>query len=70
MTVRALARTLGYTAYSYISDIETSKTTPRIEFILKIADLFQVTTDQLVRDELELPPERTIDGSDEAQEDT
>jgi transcriptional regulator with XRE-family HTH domain len=64
MTVRALAQRLGYSAYSYISDIETGKTTPRIEFILKVADLFQVTTDQLVRDELELPPDCTMDTSD------
>lgn len=55
LTVRGLAQVLGYRAYSYISDIETGKTTPRIEFILKVADLFHVTTDQLVRDELELP---------------
>jgi transcriptional regulator with XRE-family HTH domain len=53
-SVRALANALGYTAYSYISEIETGKLKPSIEFALKVARLFDVTTDQLLKDELEL----------------
>jgi len=57
LSVRALARDLGYATHSYISDIEAGRTTPRVEFIIKIADFFQVSLDQLVRDELELDPD-------------
>jgi transcriptional regulator with XRE-family HTH domain len=54
MTVRDLATALGYRGHSHISDIEQGKREPRIAFILKVADLFHVTTDQLLRDELEV----------------
>lgn len=56
LSVRALARELGYATHSYISDIEAGRTIPRVEFIVKIADFFQVTLDQVVRDEIDLDP--------------
>jgi transcriptional regulator with XRE-family HTH domain len=54
--MRELAVALGYPASngSYISDVENGKRTPKADFILKIADLFDVTLDQLMRDELEV----------------
>lgn len=54
LTLRELAQALGYSSYSYISDIETGRTVPRIEFMLKIADYFHVSLDQLARDELDI----------------
>jgi len=54
LTLVQLTHALGYTNNGYISLIETGKITPRVDFIIKIADLFQVSTDQLIRDELEL----------------
>lgn len=54
LSVRALARDLGYATHSYISDIEAGRTIPRVEFTVKIADFFQVALDQLVRDDVEL----------------
>ncbi len=54
MTIVELADALGYTAYSHISEIETGKREPRVGFVLKVADLFQVSMDVLTRDELEL----------------
>jgi transcriptional regulator with XRE-family HTH domain len=54
MTIRELARELGYTAHSYIGAIETGKKTPKVEFILKVADLFDVTMDQLTRDGMDV----------------
>jgi transcriptional regulator with XRE-family HTH domain len=56
MTVRELAVALGYAASSnsYISETETGKRTPKIEFVLKVAQFFGVSTDQLVRDDIEL----------------
>jgi transcriptional regulator with XRE-family HTH domain len=54
MTVRDLAQALGYRNHGYVSLIETGKITPRVEFVLKVANLFQVTMDQLTRDDVEL----------------
>jgi transcriptional regulator with XRE-family HTH domain len=54
MTLVELTRALGYANNGYLSLIENGKITPRVEFVVKVATLFQVPTDQLVRDELEL----------------
>lgn len=51
MTIKALALALGFPSHSYISEIETGKKVPGTELIIKLADLFQVTVDDLVRDE-------------------
>lgn len=56
MTLVELAHALGYANNGYLSLIENGKIKPRVEFVVKVANLFQVPTDQLVRDELELPP--------------
>ncbi len=54
MTIKALALALGFPSHSYISEIETGKKVPGTELIIKLADLFQVTVDDLVRDEREV----------------
>ena len=54
LTVRELTRALGYTGFGYIHSIETGKVTPRVEFILKVADYFDVSLDVLLRDNQEL----------------
>jgi transcriptional regulator with XRE-family HTH domain len=54
LTVRDLTRALGYTGFGYIHSIETGKIMPRVEFVLKVADYFNVSLDQLLRDNLEL----------------
>ncbi len=54
ISLRQLAPMLGIKAYSFISEIETGKKKPSLEFVLKIAELFEVTPDQLLRDELDL----------------
>ncbi len=56
MTVRELAVALGYAGYSYLNGIELGKSKPTSELVLRVAVLFGVTTDLLLRDELELPP--------------
>src|SRR5262245_3088746 len=59
MTVRELAVALGYAAssHSYISEAETGKRVPKTQFVLKVAQFFSVTTDQLLRDDIELDAE-------------
>lgn len=54
MTLKELAITLGHTAHGHISEIESGKKKPTAEFVLNVARLFNVTTDQLLKDELEL----------------
>ena len=55
MAMKELASELGYTSHGYISEIETGKKVPTVEFVLKISRLFRVPTDHLLKDELELP---------------
>lgn len=54
LTLKELAQALGYTAHGHMSELETGKKVPTVEFVLKVADLFQVSTDMLIRDELGL----------------
>ena len=54
LTLRQLAAILGMKAHSHLSYIETGKNNPTADLILGIADYFNVSLDQLMRDELEL----------------
>jgi transcriptional regulator with XRE-family HTH domain len=54
LTLKDLASSLGLVAHGYISEIESGKKMPSIEFVLGVARLFQVSTDQLLKDELEV----------------
>jgi transcriptional regulator with XRE-family HTH domain len=60
LTLSELSSRLGYNTHSYISEIESGRKTPTVGFVLKVADLFHVTTDQLLRDELEIALSSTI----------
>jgi transcriptional regulator with XRE-family HTH domain len=54
MTLKELATELGLTAHGYISELESGKKKPTAEFVLNVARLFDVSTDQLLKDELDL----------------
>ncbi len=54
LTLRQLASILGMGAHSHLANIETGKNKPTAELIVKVADYFEVSLDQLMRDELEL----------------
>jgi transcriptional regulator with XRE-family HTH domain len=54
MTLKELAYALGLTAHGYISEIEAGKKKPTADFVLKVGRYFKVTTDQLLKDELEI----------------
>ncbi|MFN8494586.1 MAG: helix-turn-helix transcriptional regulator [Caldilineaceae bacterium] len=54
MTQKELADALGLASFSYLSEIEHGRKTPHPILIVKIADVFGVTADQLMRDEIEL----------------
>lgn len=55
MTIRDLATALGYANNGYISLLETGKRKPSLDVIMRVAQFFGVTPDQLLRDDVELP---------------
>lgn len=57
LTLKELAHALGYVAHSHISELEAGKKQPTAELVLKVAHLFDVATDRLLKDELELEPD-------------
>lgn len=61
LTLQQLAVALGYATHAYISELEGGKKVPTVAFVLKVAALFGVTTDELLRDDIELsaPSDRT-----------
>jgi transcriptional regulator with XRE-family HTH domain len=54
MTLHELALALGLTNRSHISNLEAGRKKPSLELIIKIALFFEVTTDQLLLDDLEV----------------
>lgn len=53
LTMRKLSEMLGVRD-SYISQLESGDKIPNVAMLIKIADVFHVSLDQLARDELEL----------------
>jgi transcriptional regulator with XRE-family HTH domain len=58
MTLKKLAQILGLTAHGHLSELENGKKIPTTALVMAIANLFEVSTDTLLRDEIELPPEQ------------
>ena len=54
LTLQQLAEKLELSAHGYLSELENGKKIPTVEFTLKVARLFNVTTDELLKDEIEL----------------
>lgn len=55
LTLKELATALGYASHGYISELEASKKIPTVEFTVNASRFFDVTTDHLLKDELDLP---------------
>jgi transcriptional regulator with XRE-family HTH domain len=55
MTLRELSSTLGYASHAYINSVEMGKKNPTVELVMKVAQIFNVTPDQLLQDDLEIP---------------
>lgn len=58
LTLQQLVRELGLTSHSHLSELENGKKLPTADLALKVARFFEVTTDQLLKDELELPEQQ------------
>ncbi|MBI1878154.1 MAG: helix-turn-helix transcriptional regulator [Chloroflexi bacterium] len=54
MTLQELAHELGFSSHSYISAIEFGKKLPSVTLVVKIANLFNISTDQLLKDDLDV----------------
>ena len=54
MTLKDLALVFGQNSHGYISELECNKKKPTAEFALKVAEHFNITTDELLKDEIEI----------------
>lgn len=54
ITLLQLAQEFGYTSHSYLSEIEYGHKTPTVGLVLKVSRFFNVSTDSLLKDEMEL----------------
>ena len=54
MTLKKLSDQLGYATHSYINEVELGRKSPSIQLVVTVSQLFDVSTDILLRDDLEL----------------
>jgi DNA-binding XRE family transcriptional regulator len=54
MSHREVAKAVGLSAHSFIYKLEAGEKKPNVELLLKLSELFGVTVDALVRDEVEV----------------
>ncbi len=54
MTMKELSSVLGYSSHSFIAALERGERMPSAALAVKLSRFFDVTTDQLLKDELEL----------------
>ena len=54
VSTRQLAAILAMKSHSHIADMESGRNYPSVELLVKLADFFHITTDQFLRDELEI----------------
>ena len=50
--MKELADALGYKTHAYISELESGRKLPTAMLVVKVARYFDVTTDELLKDEL------------------
>jgi transcriptional regulator with XRE-family HTH domain len=62
LTLKELASALGYKAHGHLSELETGKKIPTVEFVLKVARYFNITTDELLKDEFDFVLSETRQG--------
>lgn len=54
ITLKELAGALGLSAHGYLSELESNKKVPTVELVIKISDFFNVSTDELLKDDLKV----------------
>ncbi len=56
LTLQELATAIGYKAHGHLSELEAGKKTPTVDFVLLVSRFFDVSTDELLKDELSVTP--------------
>ncbi len=64
ITLKALARMLGYKAHGHISEIEAGKKVPTAGFALAVAEVFDVSVDDLLKDDRQINPQYQTKGEE------
>ena len=54
LTLQQFAESLGYSAHGYISELEAGKKMPTVECVLSVSRLYDVSIDELLKDDLEI----------------
>lgn len=57
LTLKELATRFGFTSHGYLSEIESGKKKPTLALVLKVSSFFHISTDELLKDELEVREE-------------
>ena len=52
LTLKTLSSKLGYMTHGYISEIETGKKIPSLDFIVNFCELIEISMDQLIKGEI------------------
>lgn len=67
-TLKKLSNKLGYVTHGYLSEIETGKKIPSMDFILKFCSFLEISIDQLLKEEIIPCKPRQIKNLDHAVE--
>ena len=54
LSLRELASILEVNSYSHLAEVESGKSKLSVEMLINLADFYAVSTDQLLRDHLEI----------------
>jgi len=54
LTMRELADALAFKSHGFIGDLESGRKYPSLDLAVKIADYFNISLDELARDDREL----------------
>ena len=55
-----LSSVLGYNTHSYLIEIESGRKIPTVALVLKISSIFNISTDVLLKDNLEVELNKTM----------
>jgi len=54
ITLKQMALALGLKTHGYLSEIESGKKKPTLDLALRVARFFEISTDSLLKDEIDL----------------
>jgi transcriptional regulator with XRE-family HTH domain len=54
MSQRDLGKEMGFSSSAYVHFLETGQRKPNVELLIKLAEFFEITMDELARDDREI----------------